>query len=54
MGSTARLDLSDSALKDAVLKVRSDASPETFCVLGYEGKAKIVLTAENADVTLPA
>jgi len=43
MGSTARLDLSDSALKDAVLKVRSDASPETFCVLGYEGKAKIVL-----------
>ena len=41
--NTARLDLSDPALADALTKVRSDASPETYCVFGYEGKSKIVL-----------
>ena len=41
--STARLDVSDPSLKDAILKVRSDAAPETYCILGYEGKSKIVL-----------
>ena len=41
--NTARLDVSDPALADAVIKVRSDTSPETFCLFGYEGKSKIVL-----------
>ena len=41
--NTARLDVSDPALGEAVIKVRSDASPETFCLFGYEGKSKIVL-----------
>jgi hypothetical protein len=41
--NTSRLDLSDKALADAILKVRSDASPETYCVFGYEGNSKIVL-----------
>ena len=35
-------DLSDPALKDAIQNVRSDTHPATYCVLGYEGKAKIV------------
>ena len=42
---TARLDVSDPAIKEAIRKVRSDADPETFLLLGYEGKAKIVLKA---------
>jgi hypothetical protein len=41
--NTARLDVSDPALQEAILKVRSDAEPETFCIFGYEGKAKITL-----------
>ena len=41
--NVGRLDLSDPALADALTKVRSDASPETYCVFGYEGKSKIVL-----------
>ena len=41
--NTARLDISDPALNDAIVKVRSDASPETYCIFGYEGKSKIVL-----------
>ena len=32
-------------IKEAIRKVRSDADPETFLLLGYEGKAKIVLKA---------
>ena len=40
--NTARLDLSDPALKEAIAKVRSDDHPATSCVFGYEGKAKIV------------
>lgn len=45
MAATARLDLSDPAIAEAITKVRSDANEETFCVLGYEGKSKIVLKA---------
>ena len=41
--NTARLDLTDPALQEALIKVRSDASPETACVFGYEGKSKIVV-----------
>jgi len=41
--NTARLDLSDPELNEAIIKVRSDASPETFVTMGYEGKSKIVL-----------
>merc|ERR1719198_333642 len=40
--NTARLDLSDPSVKEALANVRSDTKPATFCVLGYEGKAKIV------------
>ena len=40
--NTARLDLSDPSLKEALAKVRSDADPATYCVFGYEGKAKII------------
>jgi len=40
---TARLDVSDPAIAEAIIKVRSDAHEETFCLLGYEGKSKIVL-----------
>ena len=40
---TSRLDTSDPALKDIVAKVRSDDDPTSWCVLGYEGKAKIIL-----------
>ena len=46
--NTSRLDVSDPALADAIIKVRSDASPETFCTFGYEGKSKIVLKACGA------
>ena len=40
---TSRLDTSDPALKEIVAKVRSDTDPASWCVLGYEGKAKIIL-----------
>ena len=40
--NTSRLDLSDPALKEAIANVRSDATPATWCVFTYEGKAKIV------------
>ena len=40
--NTARLDLSDPALKEALARVRSDSDPATYCVFGYEGKAKII------------
>ena len=30
-------------LSQAIAAVRSDTAPETFCVLTYEGKSKIVL-----------
>ena len=36
------LDLSDPALAEAIANVRSDTTPSTFCIFGYEGKAKIV------------
>ena len=42
MAATARLDLSDPGIKEALASVRSDTLPATYCVLGYEGKAKIV------------
>jgi len=41
--NTARLDVSDPALAQAITAVRSDTTPETFCVFTYEGKSKIVL-----------
>ena len=40
--NTARLDLSDPGIKDALASVRSDTTDSTYCILGYEGKAKIV------------
>jgi hypothetical protein len=36
------LDLSDPELVAAVARVRSDVDPATYCVFGYEGKAKII------------
>jgi len=41
--NTARLDISSPDLADAIAKVRSDTTPENFCLFGYEGKSKIVL-----------
>ena len=41
--NTARLDLSDPALKEAIANVRSDTVAANYCLFGYEGKAKIVL-----------
>ena len=41
--NTARLDISSPALKEAVASVRSDGTADKYCILGYEGKAKIVL-----------
>ena len=49
MGSTARLDLSDPAIKEALVAVRADSNPATYCVLGYEGKAKIVCKQVGED-----
>ena len=41
--NTARLDISDPKLKEAVAAVRSDATADKYCIFGYEGKSKIVL-----------
>ena len=40
--ATARLDLSEAALKEGLAAVRSDTMPATYIVMGYEGKSKIV------------
>ena len=39
--NTARLDISDPALKEAVANVRSDSTDAKYCIFNYEGKAKI-------------
>ena len=39
---TARLDISDPKLKEAVASVRSDSTPDMYCIFTYEGKSKIV------------
>jgi len=46
--NTARLDVSDPAIAEAITKVRGDGSPETYVVLGYEGKSKIVVKSCGA------
>ena len=43
------LDLSDPELQRAIACVRSDVDPSTYCVFGYEGKAKIVLKELSSD-----
>ena len=45
--NTARLDMSSPELVQAVADVRSDTTPTTFCIFGYEGKAKIVLQSKG-------
>jgi len=47
--NTARLDISATELKDAVQQVRSDDNPSKYCILKYEGKAKIVLQEIGSD-----
>ena len=39
---TARFDVSDPAIKEGLAAVRSDVMPATYCVIGYEGKAKLI------------
>jgi len=40
--ATARLDLSEDAIKPIIAQIRDDAQPETYMILKYESKSKIV------------
>ena len=39
--SMATLDLSDPAIADAIATVRSDATPQTYCILSYKSKSTL-------------